>query len=141
MLKVTNLAQFQAGIDKFSEKVNDTPVQIAKKIMLEINKQVILGSPVITGLYVGSWQISSGVNPSNMTVYITGQEANEGHAKSSQISKNETKIMKFDGGTLWLSNNAEYALYLEYGTENMRAQYVLTKAIQTVLARINELAK
>lgn len=141
MLKLIGLAGFEKAINDYAEKVEQSPIQIAKKIMLEIQQKTILGSPVITGLYVGSWQISTGDRPSTLSVTVSGKTASESGTKNEQLNKNTTKIKSFNGGTLWLTNNAEYALFLEYGTENMKQQLILTKAIQSVQSRVEAMAK
>lgn len=143
MLKLVGLNDFKKDINAFASKVEDSPAMIAKKIMLEINKQTVLNAPVITGRYVGAWQISEGVNPTNLNVYVSNEKVSEAGAKNEQLLKNSTKIQEFSGGTLWLTNNTEYALVLEYGDpeRNRKAQYILTRAIQYTKARVKDLLK
>ena len=97
MLKITGLASFKKALDKFSSKVDDSPVQIAKMLMLDINRNTIIGTPRDTGRLVGGWNISTSARPTFAF--------NKENTSDSQIRINDGKINTFDGGILWLANN------------------------------------
>ena len=133
MLKIIGLSGFQDAINKMVKKVYDSPVQIAKMIMLEINRNTVLKTPVEFGFLVGRWNIST-TNKPTFSYTKTG-------TKSTTIERNNKKIDRFKGGILWFANNMDYAEPQEFGTNKLSGNFMLTKGIQSAKARAYKIAK
>lgn len=143
LVNIVNYMDFSTAIDRLKEHAKKTPTQIAKILILDINQRAIDTSRVDTGRYVGGWQISINDSPIFATnPYDDGvdRKEQEEQIKNSQITDNQERALYFKGGTIFLANNVEYAIFREFGTPYQKPDYTLTLAIQAALNRLNEIA-
>ena len=123
-----DLARLQNTLNNYVEKTNAAPAKAAKSMMLTINRETILQTPVDTGRLVGGWMISTG-RPSSKTPPERKTKADETAAKSS-------KIEDFKSGVLWLTNNVRYARIVEFGAGRRVGKFMLSKAVQIAIQKV-----
>ncbi len=130
-----DLARLQNTLNEYVEKTNAAPAKAAKSMMLTINRETILQTPVDTGRLVGGWMISTGT-PSSKTPPERKTKADETAARSSKIQDNTNKIEAFKSGILWLTNNVRYARIVEFGAGRRVGKFMLSKAVQIAIQKV-----
>jgi hypothetical protein len=144
VLELSNEKAFSTALKKYADHVKQLPRIIAKKIIIDINQKALDFSRVDTGRYVGGWFVSVGSSPSfGVNAYDDGKDRKpiEEQIKREQQSKNDKTALEFKGGTIFLANNVEYAIFREFGTPTQSPDYTLTRAIQVTIERLNTLIK
>lgn len=100
---------FSGDIDRWAAKVEKRLQLIARKIALDIFKDVILSSPVDTGRFRGNWQVAIGSVPEGV-LDLTDPSG------TATISKVTAEVLKLKtGDIITLVNNLPYAIPLEMG--------------------------
>ena|SRR5690625_4737831 len=99
---------FHIDIQKFADKVGGRLEHAFQKTCLELDKGVVLSTPVDTGQARGGW--NAGVNSVNLS------ETELDKTGQSTIAKNEAAISKATiGDVVYISNNVNHIEYLERG--------------------------
>jgi hypothetical protein len=101
--------QFKADLTKFIAKAGVNAQLVVTKIALDLDRSLILKSPVDTGRFRGNWQVSFD---------RANTETKESTDKSGQstINAHQAALAEFKAGrTVFLTNSLPYALAIEYG--------------------------
>lgn len=94
---------FALDIGKFASRFGIDADVAARKVMLDIQRDVMKATPVDTGMLRSSWFLGLGspaVAPTNSDSVLSG--------------------FKW-GATVWLSNNLPYAHFIEFGGSKVKA--------------------
>lgn len=100
---------FVASLLAFTHKSNEALNDRVRKIVFGVYYNVVLGSPVDTGRFVGNWQIGLGVIPSGVLEVKQADRNYQAAYGHSILDKAKA------GGVIYIANNLPYALPLEYG--------------------------
>jgi hypothetical protein len=108
------MSSFSVDLAKFGQKAIDNSEKIVRKIAFDMHRKIVERTPVDTGRAKANNQISVGSVPSSTTeskdTTPLGQ-AGAGTLSAANISADKFKL----GDTIFLYNNVEYILSLEYG--------------------------
>jgi hypothetical protein len=102
---------FGDGVARHTIKTDRELERIARGVVFELFKRVILKTPVDTGRARGNWSTSVGAAPSNAPVTNATDKSGAG-----AIGKVASLAVSFPmGETVWVANNLPYIMHLEYG--------------------------
>lgn len=110
-MSIQGLKELELDLKEMQERIcpNDRNV-FMRALTLNVLKDLIIGTPVKTGLARGNWQVTS-MKPAEEPVSTLDPDGSATLAKgSSGISENN-----FNTGPLWISNNLPYIADLEDG--------------------------
>jgi len=107
VVKFKNTTQFKLDLKKFGEQSEETFEKVFRKIALDIDSSVILGTPVDTGRARGNWFTTIG-NPSSAV-------SAGGSAGKAMGQLNAAVAQLKLGDTIWMANNLPYINRLENG--------------------------
>ena len=103
-------ADFALDLHKFGEMTDKKLLNIVIKITLDLDRSVVLGTPVDTGRARGNWFPSVGSPSSEVN-----QNASD-KSGAATLGKIEEVVGKVQiGNIVWLSNNLPYIVPLENG--------------------------
>jgi len=145
---ITNLASFNASLDKFADKIEGRSILFQKKVAF-----LVLGAfvqqagggfsavsgllqltPVDTGRAVGNWQVTIGA-PAAGTIdsgfgKAKGSGANRASAEAgaSRRALSGVSGLRF-GQSIWITNNLPYIVVLNDGGVNRTAHHMLERAL------------
>jgi len=109
--KVTNLAKFNAELEKAAEKIHGDCEKFHKSVCLEVLSRIVLRTPVDTGRARGNWMVEIG----RPAVGVLDVKGSAGEMASTSINKGITKLSDIPPFSLvHITNNLEYISYLEY---------------------------
>lgn len=118
------LGNFELDIQKFVAKAKGNIDIVIRKIALDLFRRVIMKSPVDTGRFKGNWQVAIGSIPA-------GVLAIDDKTGSATISKMTAAVLGLKAGqVIYLVNNLEYALPLEYGHSKQAPAGVVRITVQ-----------
>ena len=106
------MARVDFDTKKLASKVNANTSKFVRKIILDGMTQLIRQSPVVTGRFKANWSTSVG----SITSGTTEDTVSSIVEQTKGIS--EYKL----GQTMFLHNNVQYALALEYGKSKQAAK-------------------
>lgn len=99
---------FSDGVVRFSAKTSAEMEVVARKVVFELFRRVVLKTPVDTGRARGNWQVGTAVGNG------TTEELDKGGGKT--IGKVAAFASTFPiGSVAWIYNNLPYIHTLEYG--------------------------
>lgn len=103
----TNLAQFNAELDRVSKKMLDEDVvRFIQSVCFEAFRRIVLRTPIDTGRARGNWQIEIN-RPAEGIVDM--------ELWSSVLERAATKLARIPPfSVVHITNNVEYVYYLEY---------------------------
>jgi len=108
---MSNLAQFNAALDKAAAKIHGDIVKFHKQVCLEVLKRIVFRTAVDTGRARGNWQVEIG-RPAASSLLV------EGSKTAMATFAMEKGIVKLADIPLFsvvhITNNVEYIYYLEY---------------------------
>lgn len=114
---------FSLDIKKFKKKVEDRSRSVVQKVCLDIDKGVVLATPVDTGRARGGWNV--GINNVNL------EETKQDKSGRDTISENEQTIQTADfGDSVFISNNVDYITYLEDGSSDQAPNGMVAKTVR-----------
>lgn len=125
---MANGASFKADISAWAVKNADRMEALARQTALEVSTQVVVKTPVDTGFLRSSWQPSIG-SPK------AGPAASAGPDVSLTVSNLKP------GDTYWMTNNASYARFVEFGTSKMAGRFFLTDTVTRWKSIVAKVAK
>lgn len=100
---------FAMQIGAFGDKAKANMDTVARKLVIEMAKSLVLKSPVLTGRFRNNWQSSFGT-----PIQATTEEVDASGAAA--IARATSVALQFPmGQTFWITNALPYALPLEYG--------------------------
>jgi hypothetical protein len=104
-----NNARFRTDLKRIVEKTKDKTNLFVRKLVLDLDRRVILKSPVDTGRFKANWQIGYGT-PDIETVETLDKSGSLTMAKhQAEVS---SKILA--GSVIYITNSLPYAYRLEY---------------------------
>lgn len=101
------MSTFAIDISKFSKKFGINANTAARKIILDIQRDTMLATPVDTGMLRSSWFVGIGAEPS-------GQAAAPDMGASAMSGAVSTLGSFKWGNTVYLTNNLPYANRIEF---------------------------
>ena len=105
--------EFQVDIAKFQGTVEKRLSQIARKVTLELHKNIVLETPVDTGRLKANNQIGIGSRP---TSSVLDTDKSSVGSPGKTVAQEAPKVNDYKpGDDLWITNNVEYAYYVEVG--------------------------
>jgi hypothetical protein len=101
--------KFRSDIRRFINKSNAGLDKYAKAVVLNLDKSMVMKSPVDTGRFRANWNIGIGSVDSN-TTDATDISGSVSIAKAAV----ELNSFKVNGQTIYITNSLPYAYRLEY---------------------------
>ena len=119
-----------SGWDKpptdFGDTIKNDVVTMQRKIALQLITALVKYTPVDTGRARGNWLTSA-------TGYIDDATENKDKGGGSAIRQNVTESKKIVfGGSIYISNNLPYIVYLENGTDKTAPFAMVERSLQLV---------
>jgi hypothetical protein len=112
---IKNVQQFQKAVGDFVDRTDGRFDQKIRKIALMVLQGVIEKNPVDTGLSQNNWQLDVGTV--NEDIIPAGQNA------GGVIERGISGLGKLRnhgiGEVIFIFNNVEYTIFLEFGTDKM----------------------
>lgn len=125
---------FALDIRKFKDKLENRTRVVLQKTALDIDKGVVLSTPVDTGQARGGWNV--GIN--NVNLSETGQDK----SGRKTILENERTIQSADGqDTVFISNNVGHITYLEKGKPGPGSDQAPNGMVAKTLRRFHNIVK
>jgi len=128
---------FASDLASFRRKTGLKMDLVCRKVVFELNRDIILATPVDTGHARANWQIGISVAP-------TGEIQGTDKSGGSTIAAALPTVQQFGAGKVaYLANNAPYITQLEYGSSKQapagmariavaKWQAVVDKAVRSV---------
>ena len=124
------MGSFTLDLTRFGKKTEQQISQIVRKICLDLFTIIVTRSPVDTGRFRANNSINLNTLPSDSTFEMDkngGLTINRGNA-----SLGAYKL----GDTIFLYNNVEYAMYLEFGPHSKQAPSgVYRVSVQEIISK------
>ena len=109
------MTSFSLDLAKFGQKALDNADEFVRKIGLDLHKMIVERMPVETGLAKGNQQVSLNSMPEGSILEFD-------KSGNATISKGRAVLSRFKlGDTIFLFNNLEYVVPLEYGHSQKQA--------------------
>lgn len=115
-----NGKQFSADLGAWAKKAGDKLDALARQVCQEVSYRAVTNTPVDTGFLRSSWQPSIGAPQA--AVGAAGAQGAPLAAVSLVCAG--VKV----GDIFWMTNNARYAKFVEYGTSKMAGRFFTTDA-------------
>lgn len=122
--------EFIADLKKFGNATREQAEVIFRKITIDLDRRVVLGTPVDTGRARGNWFATIGT-PS-AAVNDAARDKSGGGAIAAATS---TAMSAELGTTVWLTNNLPYILMLENGSSQQAPEGMADRNVQAVAAK------
>ena len=113
---------FRVDIAKFVEKAGDRADLVVRELALDLFTKVKFKTPVDTGRLRAAWGVGVNVLPKG------GNEA----GMALQTAK--------AGDTIYIANNVEYAVYVEFGTSKMAPRAMVRTTVDEFQAAVSRAA-
>jgi len=126
---------FKMHLTDYANKLGVSMDALARQTAQQLSENVVTDTPVDTGFLRSSWQPSLNGITAGQGTAISGPAAASKVAATVGIVAADMKA----GDTYYLTNNAEYALHVEFGTSKMAGRFMVTsnmKNAQNVVAKI-----
>lgn len=122
---MANGAQFKASIKDWATKFPQKMDALARQTAYSVSELVVMGTPVDTGFLRSSWQPSIGAPKPGQ-----GQAVGEASlgAAMSQIGLTIPQLKA--GEHFYMTNNAKYAEFVEFGTTKMAGRFYVTDNVK-----------
>jgi HK97 gp10 family phage protein len=123
-----NGREFNLQLSKWASQFKGDMDALARQTCQEIAVKVVKDTPVDTGFLRSSWQPSIGAPATS-----TGGNAD------TKVSIVAASVKA--GDIFWMTNNAEYAPYVEFGTRRMRGRFFVTRNVKRAKSVVTKLMK
>lgn len=124
---------FAKDVQDFIEFAEEQSEEETRAIALQLFKGVIRDTPVKEGRLKGNW-IATINSPSNASTLDKDKTKSGGPT----ISKASKVVLRMKGDeSIYLTNNLEYAGYVEFGTPNQEARRMVGKNVKRVYENAN----
>ena len=107
----TNLAKFNAALDKSASKIRGDLQKFYRQVIMEVFRRIVFRTPVDTGRARGNWQMEK----NRAAEGVLDFEGSEGEANAFAFNQAIQKLGDIPPFSLvHITNNVEYLFYLEY---------------------------
>jgi len=123
--------KFRADIKRFKNKTNNKLDQYARAVVLEIDRRIVMKSPVDSGRFRANWNVGSGYPDTNTTL-------DTDPSGSGAISKaqRELQSININGQIIYVTNSLPYSYKLEYQGWSMQAPQGMVRVTLAELSGI-----
>lgn len=121
--------EFAIDLNKFGKVTREQATMIFRKIALDLDTRVVLGTPVDTGRARGNWYPS--INSPSSAVDMNASDKS-GSAAIGALTA--TTLGAKLGDTIWLTNNLPYILPLENGHSKQAPQGMVDINLNAIAA-------
>lgn len=121
-----NGREFNLQLSKWASKFQGDMNALARQTCQEIAVNVVKDTPVDTGFLRSSWQPSIGA-----------PAASTGGNADTKVSIVAASVKA--GDIFWMTNNAEYGPYVEFGTRRMRGRFFVTRNVKRAKSVVTKL--
>jgi uncharacterized protein CbrC (UPF0167 family) len=129
---------FADDLAKFVDKANANVNQAVKETTKEIARKVVERTPADTGLAKANWQFGDGNIPASK---LDAKDP----SGAATVAKLEGEIDQSQSDVLYLANNADHIVALEYGHSKKRpngmVRVTLAESRQTVSKAVEKVKK
>ena len=115
----------------FGDVVRTDAEQLQKKVVLMLMRRIIYRTPVDTGRARGNWLVKHNT-PSTRVLKTADKSGLKSMARAERVNP---KL----GGIIWISNNLDYIMYLEDGTDKFAPFAMVAGAVQSVRAKMRSI--
>lgn len=122
----TNVKKFNLDLKKKAAELGEKGDIFFRAVCMEVTRRAILMTPVDTGRLRGGWLVS--IDKPDKRVSLAKDKNGAGTLFKAD---KKTAGMKM-GNTCFITNNVEYAGYVEEGTSKRTGKHMLGLAIQEV---------
>jgi len=119
---------FSLALEKFISSAEGDFERLLRKIALQVLVGTVLLTPVDTGLLQNNWQVNIGT----VTADVLDANKDKGGAISRAIGKLAAIPNNGIGQVIFIYNNVEYAIFVEFGTEDMKPRAMLRDTLGAV---------
>lgn len=130
---MTSGRNFKATLGQWAAKAGANLDALARQSSQELSERVVLATPVDTGFLRGAWQPSIGTLQAK-----AGTPDRSGSAALSSVSLAIAEMKA--GDRFYLTNAADYALHVEYGTSRMAGRFYVGDNVKAWPAIVNQTA-
>jgi hypothetical protein len=124
------MGTFSADITRFCGNTKEGISRAVRKLVLDLHSNIVRRSPVDTGRFRANNQVSLNSIPADAVLAF---EKNG----NGTVSVGEAVMIRFSiGDTIFLYNNVEYALALEYGHSTQAPEGVYRLSAMELIAKI-----
>jgi hypothetical protein len=125
---MSNGDAFVASLLAWTHKTDEELNIIVRKIVFGVFYNIVMGSPVDTGRFIGNWQIGLGVIPQGTLDALVKDKTFQAAIGSDKLSSAKA------GGVIFIANNLPYALALEYGHSQQAPQGMVRRTLANINA-------
>lgn len=126
-----NGRQFNFDVNNWAKHFSANVDALARQTCQQLADNVIEDTPVDTGFLKGSWQ------PSLDTPEVSG----DGENGQPSVKVAAVIAGMKAGQTFWMTNNAKYAQYVEFGTSKMAGRFFVTRNVKRFGQIVREVKK
>lgn len=129
----TNIAEFEADLEKFAATIGVEFSVVVRKVVVDLYTRITVLTPVLTGRARASWMLDKDET--------TDAVAEEG---ADAIAKNAAQLAKISAidfnpfVTWWIYNNLPYIVPLEYGHSKKSPAGMVRVALAEIESEIKE---
>lgn len=121
--------EFALDLKKFGAVAEEDARLIFRKIIIDLDTAVVLGTPVDTGRARGNW-FASLTSPSNAATDTPDKSGSRALAGVNRTAS-EAQV----GDIAWLTNNLPYILVLENGSSRQAPQGMVDQNLHRIAAQ------
>lgn len=122
------MGSFTLDLTRFKQKTEQQMSQKVRDIVLDLYSRIVVRSPVDTGRYRANHSISLHSLPAGAVIEFEAGGTVSVHDKGQVLAAYKL------GDTIFLFNNVEYALALEYGHSQQAPQGVYRISVQDIVS-------
>lgn len=135
-LRITNLPQFEAGLQEFADLIDVEVDKVVRKIGFDLFSGIVSRTPVDTGWARASWNIAFNTPSAYVPPKPEDKIGFESH-NTSQLNKLAGLDVK-QTPKIWITNNLPYIVFLEAGhSKQMGKGYMIQRTITQVVSEFN----
>lgn len=135
---MTSVLEFEGALGRFVRRARIAPATAIRKITLDMFSAVQRASPVDTGRFRANWRISLGAVDLSVSEELPGGRDAQGRFLPGRNARAAEVAGRIDDRTevIFISNNVDYASFLERGGSRQAPAGVMRPAIDRVAATL-----
>jgi hypothetical protein len=122
-----NNNRFRTDMKRIVEKTKDKTNMFARKLVLDLDRRMVLKSPVDTGRFKANWNIGYG------SIDTSTSEATD-KSGTATLARHQAEVRDASGTVIYITNSLPYAYRLEYEGWSKQAPMGM---VRTTLAELN----